>query len=444
LLGWEAGILFIVSLRCFCIFADIFIKVMKENFNVNINSEVGDLEAVIIHTVGREVENMTPENAERALYSDILNLSVARQEYIQLSGVLSKICKVFEVEDLLASVLSNDQVKSDLLSKACPNCSDHRVLTLLDSLSPKALAQQLIEGVEVRRDSLSRYLSPQRFVVRPLHNFFFTRDASVSIGNQVLISSMASSVREREPQIMEAIFDYYPDFNTKTFSAAKGGSKHKTLSIEGGDVLIAREDVTLIGIGARTTPEGVDVIIEKMKEKESVHHIIVQELPGEGESFIHLDMVFTFLSQNECMVYEPVVMQPNRYKTIYIRIDKRKVTIREEKNILECLSRLGIDMRPISCGGTADQWTQEREQWHSGANFFAMAPGKVIGYNRNEATVEELNKHNYKVITAEDVITGKIDLKDHKKYVVTIDGSELSRGGGGARCMTMPVRRKEI
>jgi arginine deiminase len=417
---------------------------MEENFNVNVNSEVGDLEAVIIHTVGREVENMTPENAERALYSDILSLSVARQEYIQLSGVLSKICKVFEVEDLLATVLRNDQVKNDLLSKACPNCTDHRVLTFLDSLGPKALAQQLIEGVELQRDSLARYLSPQRFVVRPLHNFFFTRDASVSIGNKVLISRMASSVRERESQIMEAIFDYYPDFNTSTFTAAKSGVKQKSLSIEGGDILIAREDVTLIGIGARTTPEGVDVIIEKMKEKETVHHIIVQELPLEGESFIHLDMVFTFLSQNECMVYEPVVMQPNRYKTIYIKIDKRKVTISEEKNILECLSRLGIDMEPIYCGGTTDLWTQEREQWHSGANFFAMGPGKIIGYNRNEATVEELNKHNYTVIAAEDVIEGKIDLNDYKKYVVTIDGSELSRGGGGARCMTMPIRRKEI
>ena len=417
---------------------------MEENFNVNVNSEVGDLEAVIIHTVGREVENMTPENAERALYSDILSLSVARQEYIQLSGVLSKICKVFEVEDLLATVLNNDQVKNDLLSKACPNCTDHRVLTFLDSLGPRALAQQLIEGVEVQRDSLSRYLSPQRFVVRPLHNFFFTRDASVSIGNKVLISRMASSVRERESQIMEAIFDYYPDFNTSTFTASKSSGKQKSLSIEGGDVLIAREDVTLIGIGARNTPEGVDVIIEKMKEKDSVHHIIVQELPLEGESFIHLDMVFTFLSQNECMVYEPVVMQPNRYKTIYIKIDKRKVTISEEKNILECLSRLGIDMQPIYCGGTTDLWTQEREQWHSGANFFAMGPGKVIGYNRNEATVEELNKHNYTVIAAEDVIEGKIDLNDHKKYVVTIDGSELSRGGGGARCMTMPIRRKAI
>jgi arginine deiminase len=387
---------------------------------------------------------MTPENAERALYSDILNLSVARQEYVQLSGVLGKICKVFEVEDLLASILRNDKVKNDLLTKVCSNCSDHRVLTFLDSLAPKALAQQLIEGVETRRDSLSRYLSPQRYVVRPLHNFFFTRDASVAIGNKVLISSMASPVRDRESQIMEAIFDYYPDFNTSTFSAAKSSNKCKTLSIEGGDVLIAREDVTIIGIGSRTTPEGVDVIIEKMKEKESVHHIIVQELPTERESFIHLDMVFTFLSQNECMVYEPVVMQPNRFKTIHIKIDKRKVAITEEKNILECLSRLGMDMQPIYCGGTADQWTQEREQWHSGANFFAIGPGKVIGYNRNEATVEELNKHNYAVIAAEDVINGKTDLKELQKYVVTIDGSELSRGGGGARCMTMPVRRKEI
>jgi arginine deiminase len=314
----------------------------------------------------------------------------------------------------------------------------------LHELDPAKLARKLIEGVELERDSLSRFLSPQRYAIRPLHNFFFTRDASVSIGNQVLISKMASSVRDREAQIMEAIFDYYPEFNTRTFSAAAEASKCKKVSIEGGDVLVGREDLILIGIGSRTTPDGVDVIIDKLKDSEGVKHIIVQELPTERESFIHLDMVFTFLSQSECMVYEPVVMQPNRYKTIHITIDNGNVKICEEKNILDSLSKLGIDMKPIHCGGTADQWTQEREQWHSGANFFAVGPGKVIGYNRNLATIEELNKNGYEVITAKDVIKEKIKLDDYTKFVVTIDGSELSRGGGGARCMTMPVRRKSI
>jgi arginine deiminase len=255
---------------------------------------------------------------------------------------------------------------------------------------------------------------------------------------------MASPVRDLEAQIMEAIFDYHPVFNTSTFSAKKSKCQDKVLSIEGGDVLVASENLTLIGIGSRTTPEGVDLIIEKMKEKEEPHHIIVQELTPERESLIHLDIVFTFLSPNECMVYEPVIMQPNRYKTIHITIDNKKVNISEEKNILESLKSLGYDLKPILCGGTADQWTQEREQWHSGANFFAVGPGKVIGYNRNVATIEELNKNGYAVITAKDVISQKINLADYDKYVVTIDGSELSRGGGGARCMTMPVRRKDI
>jgi arginine deiminase len=186
------------------------------------------------------------------------------------------------------------------------------------------------------------------------------------------------------------------------------------------------------------------MIIDKMKEENKVHHIIVQELPTERESFIHLDMVFTFLSPNECMVYEPVIMQPNRYKTILIKVDGKKVEIKEEKNILECLASLNIDVKPILCGGTADQWTQEREQWHSGANFFAIGPGKVIGYNRNVATIEELNKNGYEVLTALDVLKEKVQLSEYEKYVITLDGSELSRGGGGARCMTMPVRRKDI
>ena len=49
----------------------------KKPLKINIQSEIGDLEAVLLHTPGAEVENMTPKMAQRALYSDILNLSIA-------------------------------------------------------------------------------------------------------------------------------------------------------------------------------------------------------------------------------------------------------------------------------------------------------------------------------------------------------------------------------
>jgi arginine deiminase len=418
---------------------------MQEKFPTQVYSEIGDLEAVILHSPGPEVENMTPQNAERALYSDILNLSVASKEYNQLKGVLEKVTRVFEVKDLLKDILKIEKVKENLVHRIC----EREGLQLNDyllGLNDQVLANQLIEGVLMQKNTLSCFLSKERFSMRPLHNFFFTRDASISVYDSVFIGKMASPVRLRESLIMEAIFDAHPSFSTRTINPANHfASEHGKIAIEGGDVLVARNDILLVGIGPRTTPQGVDFILEQLKDKNEYQHIIVQELPFTPESFIHLDMIFTFLDVDKCMIYEPVVMKMNKFQTVHIHVEGGKVkSIREAENIPAALKNLGMDLQPILCGGDTDPWFQEREQWHSGANFFAIGPGKLIGYARNSKTIEELQKLGLAVIKASDVIKERVNLTNYQKYVITIDGSELSRGGGGARCMTMPVRRKHV
>ena len=420
---------------------------LNQQIKIDVCSEIGELEGVIIHTPGLEVEEMTPENAERALYSDILNLSVAGEEYATFKKVLKKVAPTFEVKDLLADILTNEKVKASLINDICKKEMAMEIFPKLMEQDATELSRLLIQGVYLERNNLTRYLSIERFSLWPLHNFLFTRDASMSFGNQVLIGKMASRVRDREAVIMEAIFKHHPKLVTSTINpnTPEVNLNYPGISIEGGDFQVGREDVLVIGTGIRTSTQGIDFILDELKaKKDGLRHVLVQELPDKPESFIHLDMVFTFLDVDACMVYEPLIMATNRFHTIHIEVDNGEVKrIHEEKNLPAALKKLGIDMKHVKCGGDIDSWTQEREQWHSGANFFAFAPGKVIGYERNVHTVDQLNSNGFQVIQAKDLLRGSCDIPEGK-CVITIPGSELARGGGGARCMTMPIRRKKV
>lgn len=417
---------------------------MSKRLTINVNSEIGRLKGVILHKPGKEVENMTPENAQRALYSDILNLSVVSDEYSQFENVLKHVTDVYYVKDLLADILQEEAVKQDLVNNILTAEGAPQYRDELLQLSAVDLSNTLIEGLPLKDDSLTNYLSKEKFALQPLHNFFFTRDASVSIWNSVLISQMANKVRERETHIMNAIFNH--SFTTRVINSAKSVLPNDRMNIEGGDVLIASDNVLVIGIGKRSSTRGVDNLINQlMTAKEKTWHVIVQELPDSPESFIHLDMVFTFLDEDRCMVYEPLILKRNKYQTIHIRINPDgSKKIDTEENLLTALNSIDFDLKPLFCGGRNNSWIMEREQWHSGANFLSIGPGRVIGYARNSYTLDELSNDGFEILTADQVIAAKQYPSDYKKCMIALEGSELARGGGGARCMSMPVFRDPL
>ena len=421
---------------------------MTDNLvTIDVRSEIGKLEAVLLHTPGAEVENMTPGNAQRALYSDILNLSIAQKEYEQLSGVLKMFTKTYQIKDLLIKLLDDHTEREALIGKICVSENVTDYFEDLMDMSSKNLAQVLIEGLPAKINTLSAFLKDDYYALQPLYNYYFTRDAAVTIGNRILICKMASKVRMRESLINEAIFRKKRVFDCEIINSHDFQPGNNDIFMEGGDILIAREDILLVGNGMRTSSQGIDMLINRLCRtgcKERVN-VIVQQLPESPESFIHLDMAFTLLDTDKAMIFEPLIMGENQYQTVQITIDNGKVSkIKSVANIPSALKKLGMEIEPVICGGSADEWNQEREQWHSGANFFAIAPGKVLSYARNVHTLNELNKNGFDVFTAWDVIKGKCDPEKSKLCVITIDGSELPRGGGGPRCMTMPLRRAPV
>ena len=408
---------------------------------VRLYSEIGKLNAVLLHRPGIEIERMTPENAHEALYSDILNKKLVDGEYANFEGVLSRWTKTYQVVDLLAEVLKNETVKKNLVETSCRLDDCGFLCDELLSHDENTLARELVEGFEYRRGVDPAKYEDERFILKPLYNLFFTRDAASSMYNMLLMNTMSFKVRMRENIIYRAIFENY--FGCESINAGEWDASART---EGGDVLIARDDTLFVGNGIRTNKKGIEFLAQYFGSRKPKFNILVQELPETPESFIHLDMVFTFLDKDRCMMFEPLIRKNAKYshlQTTHIEIDNGKITYHQKPNFLQGARDLGFDLNPVVCGGD-DAWVQQREQWHSGANFFALGEGKVIGYERNWKTIEAMDKAGFAVLKAADVCKGTVDIHDYEKFVVTFAGSELPRGGGGARCMTMPINREEV
>ncbi len=403
---------------------------------VNVSSETGRLRAVLLHRPGVEIERMTPLNAAHALYSDILNKPIVDHEYANFCGVLEKWTNVYYVEDILEKLLEDSDIRRHLVEESCDmdDCDDDLSDKLME-LPASQLSSILIEGYE---DPEWDGSDDERYLLKPLYNLFFTRDASSTVYDRVLINSMSFEVRERETLIYEAIFKHF--FKVDTLNAMAWDRDART---EGGDVQIAAPDLLCIGQGIRTNTKGIKYLAQTFAKERERFNILVQELPKSPESFIHLDMVFTFLGKHQCMAFEPMLKKTGLFAgkdTTLITIEKGNISYTKVPNIVKGLQSLGWDIEPV-IGGGSDPWNQLREQWHSGANFFSLGDGKIMGYRRNTHTIDALDKAGFAVLNAEDIVSGKVDMHSYEKFVAAFLGSELPRAGGGARCMTMPILR---
>jgi arginine deiminase len=419
---------------------------------LNVTSEIGRLKSVLVHLPGREIDLMIPPMMAQLLFDDILYGTVAREEHRRFQQLIRFIADdVYDLQDMLEETLEDADIRELIVRDLGKrNGLRRRLVSELLEQPPAMLAEVMIAGIA--RDTGSGEL-PQ-FELFPIPNFFFTRDPQVVLGDKVVISSMATQARRRESLLSKYIFQHHPLFRDRDMfwvdfmeSERERPMPKRIPSLEGGDVLVPRRDLLLVGVTERTNRSGVEALMDALKaSKAGVKNVIIVEMP-KTRSMMHLDTVFTFINRHECLIYPPVILPDGKQaaKVTTVDLTKKVFAYSEQKSLLGALRKKGFDLEPIYCGG-ALAVDQQREQWTDGANAFALAPGIILMYERNVRTAEELAKHKYHIVYEDDLLLGRTELETwtDKKYALQIPGHELSRARGGPRCMTMPLEREDL
>jgi arginine deiminase len=406
---------------------------------VHVCSEIGRLRSVLVHLPGPELLAVTPDTREDFLYDDIIDLENAQKEHRRLVAILERFTTVLSVRDLLADVVSIPAARDLLVRETLDIVPSGPLASKIEVRSPEELVDMLIEGEEEEPGPLARSLNEGGYLLPPLPNLFFTRDTAMVVGDHVMIGSMRYAVRWSEELIMKLLFLHHPLLANQGILYDGAAERRHNYTLEGGDVHPLRHDTVIIGFSERSSPAAIDYLTAKLFEETAITNVIVVVMPKENTA-IHLDMIFTQLDRDLCAVYPPHFIGPERLPILFRK--KGNEQMQEMPNVFAALEHVSLPMTPVFCGGTRRS-VQEREQWASGCNFVAMRPGVILSYSRNEATIAEMGKHGFRVVSSADFLTGDERVKDGERAIITFEGSELVRAGGGPRCMTLPVHRED-
>lgn len=403
-----------------------------------VRSETGTLEQVLLHRPGAELEQLVPGELERLLFDDIPYLQAAQQEHDAFAEMLRHNgTQVLYLEELMAQTLAADpQVRRRFVRQFIEEggrIARHfqpALYEYLTALADDELVRRTMTGVsmeeflpEGQRGALvSLTRGSHRFVLDPIPNLYFTRDPFACIGEGVSLNAMYSPTRRRETIYGQYILKYHPDFAGQVPFYYR---REDPFSIEGGDILNLSPRLLAVGISQRTTPEAIEILARNIFRDETaeIRTILALDIPN-LRAFMHLDTVLTQVDRDTFTVHPEILGSLRVYRMTSGGRDSLQVT--ERTGTLEEIlaGEMGLPrVKLIRCGG-GDRVASEREQWNDGSNTLCIAPGKVVVYDRN-------------------YVTNAI-LRDNGIQVLEMPSSELSRGRGGPRCMSMPLRRAAV
>jgi arginine deiminase len=476
----------------------------NSDFKLDVTSEIGNLRTLLIHSPDNGLGKVVPSKAQDWLFEDIVHLETMRKNeydyYVKLlmyfldpgkiKGKLKEIdaeenkrsffkpddkdfhasARVIEIQTLLEDILHDDDTRKKLVAAVCAieSCNYRLQLRLIDT-----------EPVELAKIIISGSLSEDEMIFAPIPNLIFSRDIGIAINNYMLLNKPAKKARARETLLVRYIFFNHPLFTayrdnileipeTIQHFLRPGEDNDQKTTLEGGDVMMVSPQHLIIGCSERTSVSGANEAIKLLFGNDVVKKVTIVKIPHKRD-YMHIDTVFTQVKRNMWVLLRSLAVpeistessEPNAWfadkknkdkpEIVQFAKNKKPKTYNSIEDLLADISENDLQSKEktqfIYSGNDTFPF-DAREQWTDSCNLLALKEGVVLGYDRNDKTVEAFKQYGFNVIKVSELLqkfeNDELDPQQMKDTLILMPSSELSRARGGFHCMSMPLLRDKV